>query len=616
MAGRPARPRRSLAPSPGPGYGGDVGPRWAPDRPGWGPDVPGGPPVRSGPAPVAVRHVIAGATGAAVAPVAPGGGRGRGGRAAPAVLAIRRFRPEGGPSGERGAARRRKEVGRKRSIIWRLRRPIFLIGLAMLAMIAGVGVVVARTELPEFDHLEQASYICAGEVRARASARPKRPWRGCSPSDGNRTNITLEEVPPIVVQAVLAVEDRDFYEHDGVNPEGIMRAMFQNVRSRSVQQGGSTITQQYVLNSFSLSRDGGISRKLKEAVLSIKLEQDMSKDEILEGYLNTVFFGRGAYGVAAASRAYFGLDVAVRSPTPARPPCWPGSSGRRPPPSRARTPKRRPAGATPASSPWRTRATSPPSSVEAADAVPVAEPWVVPLSTVKLVDTLKGADRPTTTWAPTTCPRTSSRELQRIDPDRFTEEMIRGGGLRIYTSINYDLQRAAWQAVTTNLPNEDDPNTPEWEGDPEASMVAVDEPGPRARDGGQPPPVHPGHVRGELRGPRATAPRGASRGRRSSRSCWPRPCGRATRSTPATTPRERWSSRSGRPTASPGRSATTPRATPASWTSCGPRPSRRTPPSPSSCSTSAPTSSTPTATARPTAPGARPAWRRWPSASG
>ena len=69
---------------------------------------------------------------------------------------------------------------------------------------------------------------------------------------GNRTSITLEEVPPIVVQAVLSVEDRDFYEHDGVNPEGILRAMFQNARSGSIQQGGSTITQQYVLNSFAL----------------------------------------------------------------------------------------------------------------------------------------------------------------------------------------------------------------------------------------------------------------------------------------------------------------------------------------------------------------------------
>ena len=199
-------------------------------------------------------------------------------------------------------------------------------------------------------------------------------------------------MPHVVVQAVLAVEDRDFYEHDGVNPEGIMRAMFQNVRSGSVQQGGSTITQQYVLNSFQLSRDGGISRKLKEAVLSIKLEQQMSKDEILEGYLNTIFFGRGAYGIAAASRAYFGIDVRqitdpgqaalLAGPHP-RPGC------RR---ADRRTRKRRRAVATPAWSRWRKRATSPRSSVDVAEAIPVAEPWVTPVDLGASTDTLKGAD--------------------------------------------------------------------------------------------------------------------------------------------------------------------------------------------------------------------------------
>jgi penicillin-binding protein 1A len=344
----------------------------------------------------------------------------------------------------------------------------------MLAMMAGVGVVVARTELPEFDHLEQASYICAGDV-GEGQCTAENAMARLQSERGNRTSITLEEVPPIVVQAVLSVEDRDFYEHDGVNPEGILRAMFQNARSGSIQQGGSTITQQYVLNSFALSRDGGISRKLKEAVLSIKLEQDMSKDEILEGYLNTVFFGRGAYGIAAASRAYFGIDV--RSITD------PGQAALLAGLIRA------PAAAEPSEDPeeaTRRRHTGlvameeegyiTQEQLDAADAIPVADPWVVPLSTVKLVDTLRGVD-PNDYLGTDYLPAYIESELQRIDPDRFTEEMIRGGGLRIYTSINYDLQRAAWQAVTSNLQNEDDPNTPDWEGDPEASMVAVDEQG-------------------------------------------------------------------------------------------------------------------------------------------
>jgi penicillin-binding protein 1A len=345
----------------------------------------------------------------------------------------------------------------------------------MLAMLAGVGVVVARTELPEFDDLIQASYICAGEV-PEGQCTPDTAMARLQSDDGNRITVPLDEVPPVVVQAVLAMEDRDFYQHDGVNPEGILRAMFQNVRSRSVQQGGSTITQQYVLNSFKLSRDGGISRKLKEAVLSIKLEQQMSKDEILEGYLNTVFFGRGAYGIGAASRAYFGIDVrAITDPGQAA--LLAGLI-------------RAPAAAEPsqdAEEATRRRHTGlvameeegyiTQEQLEAAEAVPVAEPWVVPLSTVKHVDTLKGADRNNDYMGTDYLPAYIESELKRLDPDRFTEEMIRGGGLRIYTSINYELQRAAWNAVTTNLQNEDDPNTPEWEGDPEASMVAVDEQG-------------------------------------------------------------------------------------------------------------------------------------------
>jgi penicillin-binding protein 1A len=291
-------------------------------------------------------------------------------------------------------------------------------------------------------------------------------------NEGNRTIIALDEVPDVVVQAVLAMEDRDFYEHDGVNPTGIMRAMFQNVKSRSVQQGGSTITQQYVLNSFKLAREGGIARKLKEAVLSIKLEQQMSKDDILEGYLNTIFFGRGAYGIAAASRAYFGIEVQaitdpgqaaflaglIRAPAYAEPTEHPEEATRR-------------------------RSTGLIAMVEegyitqdqadAAEAIPVAEPWITPLSKVRQTDTLKGAHEDDYLATDYLAPYIED-ELNAIDPERFTDDMIRSGGLRVYTSLNYDIQRAAIQAVRNNLNEPDDPATPEIEGDPDAALVAVD----------------------------------------------------------------------------------------------------------------------------------------------
>jgi membrane peptidoglycan carboxypeptidase len=343
----------------------------------------------------------------------------------------------------------------------------------MLAMIAGAGVVVARTELPAFDDLAQSSYICAADV-AENSCGPDNAMTRLQ-ADENRIVVPLDEVPDVVVEAVLATEDRDFYEHDGVNPAGIARAMFQNVRAGSVQQGGSTITQQYVLNAFELSREGGISRKLKEAVLSVKLEQEMSKDEILEGYLNTIFFGRGAYGVGAASRAYFGRDIQevtdpgqaallaglIRSPARAEPLEYPEEAARR----------RHVSLQAMQDEGYLTE-----DEVALAEAVPVAEPWVVPWSSVKLEETLRGAhpdDYIGTDYLPTYV----RSELRRIDPELFTDERITSGGLRIYTSLNYDMQRMAWQAVTSTLDQEDDPATPEWEGDPEAALVAVDDQG-------------------------------------------------------------------------------------------------------------------------------------------
>ena len=348
-----------------------------------------------------------------------------------------------------------------------MRRPLFLIGLAMLAMVAGVGVVVAQTELPPFRALDQASYICAAnDATAPGTCTPQNAMTRLQSDDGNRTIIALEQVPEVVVQAVLAMEDRDFYQHDGVNPAGIMRAMFQNVRSRSVQQGGSTITQQYVLNSFSLAREGGIARKLKEAVLSIKLEQQMSKDEILEGYLNTIYFGRGAYGIAAASRAYFGIEVQaitdpgqaaflaglIRAPNYAEPTESPEEADRR----------RRTGLVAMVEEGYITQ-----EQADAAEATPVAAGVTALDGAVRRTDTLKGATDEDYLATDQLSSYIES-ELQAIDRDRFTTDLIRGGGLRVYTSINYDLQRAAWQAVQNNL------NLPE---DPEAALVAVDEQG-------------------------------------------------------------------------------------------------------------------------------------------
>ncbi len=126
-------------------------------------------------------------------------------------------------------------------------------------------------------------------------------------SETNRTNVALSDVPKPVQQAVLAAEDRDFYDHGGFSPSGLVRAFWNNFSGGSTQ-GASTITQQYTKNAF-LTQERSYVRKVKELVLSMKLELQTSKDEILGSYLNTVYYGRNAYGIEAASQAYFGIPA-------------------------------------------------------------------------------------------------------------------------------------------------------------------------------------------------------------------------------------------------------------------------------------------------------------------
>ena len=116
--------------------------------------------------------------------------------------------------------------------------------------------------------------------------------------------IRLADLPPYAPQAVLAVEDRNFYHHVGFNPISVARAIFVNVGAGEVRQGGSTITQQLAKNLF-LSPDRTLRRKIQELLLALWLEHQFTKDEILTLYLNRVYFGAGAYGIDAASRRYF-----------------------------------------------------------------------------------------------------------------------------------------------------------------------------------------------------------------------------------------------------------------------------------------------------------------------
>jgi penicillin-binding protein 1A len=124
----------------------------------------------------------------------------------------------------------------------------------------------------------------------------------------SRADVELHALPEHVPHALLAAEDAQFYSHPGFSMAGIFRAAFVNVAAGQVRQGGSTISQQYIKNVTADTSRTNL-RKVREAALAVKLEREFSKDEILEFYLNSVYFGRGAYGIQAAARAFYGVNA-------------------------------------------------------------------------------------------------------------------------------------------------------------------------------------------------------------------------------------------------------------------------------------------------------------------
>ena len=120
----------------------------------------------------------------------------------------------------------------------------------------------------------------------------------------NRELTTLDQVPKLIQNAVIAVEDKTFWENDGVDLNATMRALLKNLTSGEIEQGGSTITQQLVKNRI-LTKKRDINRKVREIVLAFRLNEKFSKNEILEQYLNTVYFGQGSYGIKSAAERFF-----------------------------------------------------------------------------------------------------------------------------------------------------------------------------------------------------------------------------------------------------------------------------------------------------------------------
>ena len=195
-------------------------------------------------------------------------------------------------------ARRKKPI----FLRWYILLPLAIVALVITAAVVGYGLIkfkyeaqAASYDLSTMDKMESATSVFDrnGELIGRFFIQ-------------NRNPIPMDQISPLMVQAVVAAEDNRFYEHEGVDYLGIVRAALKNYRSGRIRQGASTVTQQLARNSFEL-RERTYERKIVEMLLANRIEESFTKEKIMELYLNRVYFGAGLYGVDAAARGYFGV---------------------------------------------------------------------------------------------------------------------------------------------------------------------------------------------------------------------------------------------------------------------------------------------------------------------
>ncbi|MEV6770719.1 transglycosylase domain-containing protein [Nocardia sp. NPDC051030] len=206
----------------------------------------------------------------------------------------RRAKP---PKQQNTPVRPRRSRGQR---IRRLILALFLILVVMPTMLLGLAYWSAEIPDPSSVQTNQIATILTSDGNTVIAK--------VVPPEGNRVPVPLSDVPEPVRLAVLSAEDRNFYTNPGYSTSAFIRAARDNLMGREDAGGGSTITQQYVKNAF-LSSERTMSRKMRELIISAKMARQWSKDDILAAYLNTIYYGRGAYGISAAAKAYFAKPV-------------------------------------------------------------------------------------------------------------------------------------------------------------------------------------------------------------------------------------------------------------------------------------------------------------------
>ncbi|HUP40507.1 MAG TPA: PBP1A family penicillin-binding protein [Vicinamibacterales bacterium] len=275
----------------------------------------------------------------------------------------------------------------------------------------------------------------------------------------DRTNVPLDRVSPRIISAVLTAEDRNFYRHPGMDVIGLARAAWVDLKARAVKQGGSTITQQ-LIRHVALTTDRNFERKIKEALLALRVERRFDKQHILEAYLNRIYLGNGHYGVEAAARGYFAkpaadLTIAESALLAGIIPC-PSVCSPRSSPNVAKLRRDTVLRAM--------RENGAITDAEYADAIATSMALVSerhdPYSTTRHgANNAHSADAVGLHFL---------ESVRRQVMEQFGAEDVLKGGLRIYTTIDMTLQRQAEQAIAERLSQLDKTNTLE------AALVAID----------------------------------------------------------------------------------------------------------------------------------------------